>query len=231
MLHQILAQLASFLANSVNNNLMELGDDGAKLITTSVQKIVKYVARFFHRMDNHILEGTYPDVIPKFTPKDANPKDQIASVIASIDQGGLDLSRKLKPEASPPSTTARERLPTKQKLKPAIGVKDFTKAGLFHCKDGFQTNELFPLDLSKKYCTFFCFHNKRCSKPNQACEFEHVGRWEKIPTGDQEKILTHCHAGKGRKVWLDADTFMKHKVTIPEKYAYLLGDTSGCKST
>jgi hypothetical protein len=224
MLHQILAQLASFLANSVNNNLMELGDDGAKLITTSVQKIVKYVARFFHRMDNHILEGTYPDVIPKFTPKDANPKDQIASVIASIDQGGLDLSRKLKPEASPPSTTARERLPTKQKLKPAIGVKDFTKAGLFHCKDGFQTNELFPLDLSKKYCTFFCFHNKRCSKPNQACKFEHVGRWEKIPPGDQEKILAHCHAGKGRKVWLDADTFMKHKVTIPKKYAYLLGD-------
>ena len=109
------------------------------------------MARFFDRMDNHILEGTYPDVIPKFTPKDANPKYQIASVIASIDQGGLDLSRKLKPEASPPSTPARKRLPKKQKLKPPVGAKDFTKAGLFHCKDGFQTNELFPLDLSKKY--------------------------------------------------------------------------------
>ena len=140
MLHQVLAQLASFSTNSVNNNLIELGDNGAKLITTSVQKIVKYVARFFDRMDNHILEGTYPDVIPKFTPKDANPKYQIASVIASIDQGGLDLSRKLKPEASPPSTPARERLPKKQKLKPAVDAKDFTKSGLFHCKDSFQTN-------------------------------------------------------------------------------------------
>ena len=140
MLHQVLAQLASFSTNSVNNNLIELGDNGAKLITTSVQKIVKYVARFFDRMDNHILEGTYPDVIPKFTPKDANPKYQIASVIASIDQGGLDLLRKLKPEASPPSTPARERLPKKQKLKPAVDAKDFTKSGLFHCKDSFQTN-------------------------------------------------------------------------------------------
>jgi hypothetical protein len=36
MLHQVLAQLASFPTNLVNNNLIELGDDGAKLITTSV---------------------------------------------------------------------------------------------------------------------------------------------------------------------------------------------------
>jgi hypothetical protein len=47
MLHQVLAQLASFLTNLVNNNLIELGDDGAKLITTNIWKIVKYVARFF----------------------------------------------------------------------------------------------------------------------------------------------------------------------------------------
>ena len=52
-----------------------------------------------------------------------------------------------------------------------------------------------------------------------------------MPLEDQEKLLVHCHAGKGKKVWLDADTFMKHKVTIPEKYAYLLGDASGCKRT
>jgi hypothetical protein len=210
--------------------LIKLGDNGSKLITTSIQKVVEYVARFFDRMDNHILEGTYPNMIPKFTPKDANPKYQIASMIASIDQGGLDLSKKLKPEASPPTTPACERVPKRQKLKTAVGAKDFTKAGLFHCKDSFQTNELFPLDLLKKYCSFFCFHNKRCSKPNQACEFEHVRRWEKIPPRDQEKILAHCHVGNGKKVWLDAKTFMKHKVTIPEKYAYLLGDANGCKS-
>ena len=51
MLHQVLAQLAGFSTNLVNNNLIELGDDGAKLITANSQKIVKYVARFFDRME------------------------------------------------------------------------------------------------------------------------------------------------------------------------------------
>jgi hypothetical protein len=52
-----------------------------------------------------------------------------------------------------------------------------------------------------------------------------------MPLEDQEKILSHFHAGNGKKVCLNADTFMKHKVTITEKYVYLLGDACGCKST
>jgi hypothetical protein len=36
MLHQVLFQLAIFLNSSVNNNLIELGEDGMKLITTSI---------------------------------------------------------------------------------------------------------------------------------------------------------------------------------------------------
>ena len=101
MLHQVLAQLASFSTNSVNNNFIELGNNGSKLITTNVQKTVKYVMCFFDCMDNHILEGTHPDVVPKSTPKDANPKYQIANVIASLDQRGLDPLKKSKPETSP----------------------------------------------------------------------------------------------------------------------------------
>ena len=121
MLHQVLAQLTCFLTNSVNNNLIKLGDNGAKLVTTSIQKVVKYVARFFDRMDNHILEGTYPDVIPKFTPRDANPKYQIASVIGFIEQGGLDLSRKLKSEASPPSTQLVKEFLRGRNSNPLLG--------------------------------------------------------------------------------------------------------------
>jgi hypothetical protein len=64
----------SFSTNLVNNSLIEHGDDGSKLIIASIQKIVKYVARFFDHMENHILEGTYPNTIPKFTPRDAYPK-------------------------------------------------------------------------------------------------------------------------------------------------------------
>ena len=193
MLHQVLAQLASFLINLVNNNF-------------SVQKIVKYVARFFDRMDNHILEGTHPNGIHKLTSMNVNPKYLITSVIASID---LDLLRKLKPEDSPPSTPACERVPKRHKLKPAVGQKISPRL-VFSNKDSFQTNKMFPLDLSKKYGSFCCFHNKRCSKPNQACEFKHVGRWEKIPPGYPVKIVVHCHARKGRKVW-------KKRISAPKK--------------
>ncbi len=41
MLHQVLAQLASFFTNLVNYNLIEHGDNGIKLIIALIQKIVK----------------------------------------------------------------------------------------------------------------------------------------------------------------------------------------------
>ena len=98
----------------------------------------------------------YPDVIPKFTPRDANPKYQVASVIATINHVGLDLSKKMKPKASPPSTPAHERVHKKQTLKP-VGAKDFTKAGLFHSMEGVPHSDYFPSNLSKKLCSFFLF--------------------------------------------------------------------------
>jgi hypothetical protein len=45
------------------------------------------------------------------------------------------------------------------------------------------------------------------------------------------KILEHCHASKGKEVSLDADIFAKHNIAISEKFAYLLGDARGPKST
>jgi hypothetical protein len=109
MLQHILSQLASFSTNSVNNNLIKHGDDGSNLVTTSIQKIVKYLARFFDCMDNHILEGSYPNTIPKFTLQDANPKYKngslkFASMIATIESRALAISNKSKPNASPPGT-------------------------------------------------------------------------------------------------------------------------------
>jgi hypothetical protein len=139
---------------------------------------------------------------------------------------------KSKPDASFLGTPACKRTNKKQKLKPAAGgLKDFTKAGLCHCAEGTAITDLSPPGLSKPLCGFFCFHNKKCSKPNQACEYNHIGKWEKIPANNQAKILTHCHSLKGKKVWLDAETFMKHRATVPDKLSYLLGDTKGAKST
>ena len=150
MLQHVLSQLASFSTNSVNNNLIKHSDDGSKLVITSIQKIMKYIARFFDCMNNHILEGLYLDTIPKFTPEDANPKYKeeslkVVSMIATIGNGALAISNKSKPNASPPGTPAKDRKIKKQKLKPAAGAKDFTKAGLFHCADGTPTSDFFLL--------------------------------------------------------------------------------------
>jgi hypothetical protein len=231
MLHKVLTQLAVFSTNAVNNNLVEHGDNGSKLVVTPVTNIVKFASRFFDKMDNHILEGSVPDSVPNFTPRDANPKHQAMSVTAAT-IGTTTVSNgagKLKPKALPPETPARERTSNKQKLKPAAGARDFTKAGLFCCKEGTPILELFPADLSKKYCSFFCFHDKKCTKPNQACDFDHTGRWDKIPVDDQANILAHCHATHGAKVWLNAETFTKHKATVPDDFVYLLGDAKGAK--
>ena len=226
MLHKVLSQLANFSTNSVNNNLIEHGDNGSQLKADLVIKIVKFVTRFFASIDNHIMEGTVPDSVPTFTPRDANPKI-LSAVVAPIDDAAPS---KVKSDASPPGTPARERNAKKQKVKPAPGATDFTKAGLFRCKEGTPIGELFPNDLEKKLCSFFSFHDKKCTKPNQACDFQHIGKWDKIPPGDQTKILEHCHSAQGKIVWLDAATFTKHKVAVPEKYAYLLGDSNGPKS-
>ena len=149
MLHKVFSQLASFSTNSVNNYLIELGDNGSQLKIDLVLKIVKFVTRFFANIDNHIMEGTVPDSVPTFTPRDANPK--ILNAVAPV---GDAVTSKVKPDASPPSTPARERNGKKQKVKPAAGATDFTKAGLFRCKEGTPIAELFPNDLEKKLCSF-----------------------------------------------------------------------------
>ena len=99
------------------------------------------------------MEGTVPDSVPNFTPRDANPK--IMNAVAPV---AKIAALKVKSDASPPGTPARERTEKKQKVKPA--GKDFTKAGLFHCKEGTPIAELFPNNLKKKLCSFFSFHNK-----------------------------------------------------------------------
>ncbi len=56
----------------------------------------------------------------------------------------------------------------------------------------------------------------------------HIVKWDTIKPDDQAKILKHfSDTGNG---WLDAETFNKHKIEIPENYAFLLGDVSGPKA-
>ena len=68
----------------MNNNLVEHGDDGSKLTIILIVKIVKFATRFFSNIENHIMEGSVPDSVPNFTPRDSNPKLLQAATIMSV---------------------------------------------------------------------------------------------------------------------------------------------------
>ena len=108
MLHKVLSQLASFLTNLVINSLVEHGDDGSKLTITLVTKIVMFIPRFFSNIKNHIMEGSVPDSVPNFTPRDSNPKLLQAANIMVASYAKVS-TLKAKSETSPPSTPACER--------------------------------------------------------------------------------------------------------------------------
>jgi hypothetical protein len=141
MLHKVLSQLASFLTNLVNNNLVEHSNDGSKLTITLVLKIVKFVSRFFKNIENHIMEGSVPDSVPNFTSRNANPQI-IQAANATTPVVKID-ALKVKPDALPSGTPARECTDKKQKLKPTAGAMDFTKAGLFAARKERQSQNCF----------------------------------------------------------------------------------------
>ncbi len=166
MLPKVLSQLAIYSTNTVNIGLVERGDSGVNINIALPSKITKLVAPFFESMENHILKGSFPDTVPVCTLRDANPSIQKGTANATLtSRVAGTVVEKSKADASPPGTPAHERTSKKQKLKKGAGSLDFTKAGLFHCKEGTPVTELFPADLTKKYCSFFCFHNKKSSKP------------------------------------------------------------------
>ncbi len=134
----------------MNIGLVERGDNGANINIALPSKITKLVACFFERMENHILEGSYPDTVPVFTPRDANPCIPKGMNLMATTKVAGTIIEKSKADVSPPGTPARERTSKKQKLKKGAGSEDFTKAGLFHCKEGTPITELFPTDLTKK---------------------------------------------------------------------------------
>ena len=87
--------------------MVKHGDDGSKLTIILVTKIVKFIRRFFSNMENHIMEGSVPDSVPNFTPRDSNPK-LLQTVNIVVTPYAKVSTLKAKPETSPLSTSARE---------------------------------------------------------------------------------------------------------------------------
>ena len=164
MLHQVLSQFAIYSTNTVNINLVECGDNGANVSTVQLLKIAKLVARFFKQMENHILEGSYPDTVPAFTPRDANPNHKVLSVIATTNVEERPAVEKTKVDVSPPGTPAYMRTSKRQKLKPGAGSTQ--KRAYFVASKEHRSRNCSPLTSQRSIALSFVFTTKNA--PSQS---------------------------------------------------------------
>jgi hypothetical protein len=56
---------------------------------------------------------------------------------------------------------------------------------------------------------------------------KHYTNWKNLP--DDDKVILLKHMESTGLLWLDTETFKKHKITIPPKYTHLLGNATGPK--
>ncbi len=155
---------------------------------TLVSRIFRFMARFFNNIENHIMEGSFPDSVLTFTPRNANPKLlQVVNVVAPTNKIA---ALKVKPDALPPGDPARECTTKKQKFKPTTGSKDFTKVGLFCCKEGTPIRELFPSSLMKEFCFFFVSVIRTASSPIRLTTLIMLGSGIRSPWMTSPKFLS-----------------------------------------
>ncbi len=68
-------------------------------------------------------------------------------------------------------------------------------------------------------CMDFCSHKKKCTYPHQLCKNgKHYTNWKNVP--DEDKITLLKHINSLGLMWLDAETFEKHKIMIAPKFAH-----------
>ena len=218
-MQHVFAQQAKFSCSTINTNKVEINGHAAVLETKLIEQTTKYISRFFKKMSDHIAKDSTPDGIPRFTPVYCKPSvmGQLADAVPKTSTE----PKKKKAEDSPPGTPTQTK---KTKLKPTGNV-DQMKKGMFHAKNGANLNDLFPADLDKMPCAFFCFQGKKCTKPKASCGRLHVMSFNNVEPGDKPKILKHFDTTGN--AWLDAKTFQRHKIDVPPEYTHLLGDTFG----
>jgi hypothetical protein len=106
--------------------------------------------------------------------------------------------------------------------------------GLFHVKKGTPVAKALlnksKLKDSKGICMDFCAHEMKCNFPHQICKNgKHYMNWKNVP--DKDKLVLLSHMDSTGLLWFDEETMKKHKIKIAPKYAYLLGNATGPKTT
>ena len=158
MLLKVLSQLASFLTNSLNKSLIEHGDNRSKVKVDLVVKIVKFVTRFFTNIDNNIMESTIPDSVPNFTPCDANPK--ILKGVAPVTEIA---ALKVKPDASPPGTSARKR--AGKSRRSSLLLRTSPKPVYSVARRELQLQSCSQMTSKRSCVLYFCFTTRNAPNP------------------------------------------------------------------
>jgi hypothetical protein len=233
--HQFFQHLASFSQNSINTNKVELGL--ADLDERHIKTAIKLAAKFFKKMVDHIDDNSVPKEVPTFAK--SLFVEQTSGRFA-IAPPAIAPAPKSNPTVQP--TTSKEGGKRKTNGdEPAVVVpgnkkprKEFSdkslKMGIFHVKAGTPAAKALPdkklLTDGAGICLDFCSQDKKCNFPHQLCKNgKHYTNWKNVP--DADKIILFKHMDSTGLMWFDAATFEKHKITIPNAYAHLLGDATG----
>jgi hypothetical protein len=232
--HQFFQLLTSFLQNLINTNKVELGL--ANLDDKHVKTAIKLASKFFKKMVDHIDKNSVPKEVYTF----------VKSLFVEQTSGGfaIALLSIVAPRSNPtvqPTTSKEGRKRKTNSDEPAVVVpgnkkprKEFSdkslKMGIFHVKAGTPVAKALPdktlLTDSAGFCLDFCSQDKKCNFPHQLCKNgKHYINWKNVPNAD--KLILYKHMDSTGLNWFDAATFEKHKITIPSKYAHLLGDATG----
>jgi hypothetical protein len=115
-----------------------------------------------------------------------------------------------------------------QKRKKEFSDKSL-KMGLFHIKKGTPASKALPDKSTLKdgvsICLDFCCHEKKCNFNHLLCKNgKHYTNWKNVPDEDKTTLLNHMNTTG--LMWLDAETFERHKITIAPEFTHLLGDAT-----
>jgi hypothetical protein len=231
-IHQFFMHLALFSQNMINTNKIEIGDN--KFESKNVSTAVRLAAKFFNKMQEHVEDNSIPKDVPAFAK---------SFFIKATGGGGLLphqrptklrnqalLSQLMAAAVVSANPTARNSK-VRKKQKKEFSNKSL-KMGLFHVKKGTPASKALPNKCTLKdgatICMDFCCHERKCNFNHLLCKNgKHYTNWKNVP--EEDKLVLLKHMDMMGLMWLDAESFEKHKITIAREFVHLLGNATGPK--
>ena len=208
-----------------------MGDN--KFDIKNVSTAVRLASKFFKKMQEHVEDNSIPKDVSAFA----------KSFFTNTTRGGYVLAQTID-KAKKPTTIQQtdgngggKRKPNSKEQqgqkKPRKEFSDKSlKMGLFHVKKGAPASKALldkrMLKDDAGICMDFCSHEKKCNYPHQLCRNrKHYTNWKNAPNYNKVTLLKHMDSLG--LMWLDAETFKKHKIVVTPEFAHLPGDAMGPK--